>query len=207
VIESVTQLDGVPVPQVARWRAPVVIQRATARLTVPGAVALAGGLATLWCFLLPWLVASAGALGTDPVSTPTNQGQSTDFLATRAGWDIARGLVMEASPQAEVRVTLFIHLWLIPLAAVALLAVGGYAAQRRISARLAAGCTVAVAALVLLVELGYVVQVATLAQVFPISIGVAWGAWLAMAVSVALCVTAANLLRPASALAGNGEVA
>jgi hypothetical protein len=128
---------------------------------------------------------------------PTLEGQAAIPLTTRAGWNIASGLVLGNGPQGEVRAAFFIHLWLVPMIAAAMLAVAWYAAQRRMSVRLAAGCVLALSVLEMLVVVGYAVQVASLAQAISISLGVAWGAWLAMVESLALCVIATNLLRPA----------
>jgi hypothetical protein len=100
----------------------------------------------------------------------------------------------------------FVHLWLIPLVAVALLSVAWYCVQGRIASRLAASIIVALVALLLLVSLGYVVQVASLANAMrgpandPDPIVVAWGCWLAIGVNVIVGAVAVNHLKPSAAL-------
>jgi hypothetical protein len=207
VIESVTWLDGTSVQQAgerhtARW-----VTSWRERLSRPGIVALAGGLATLWCFLLPWFVAPANAFADSPLPALLAQGPGPVPLITHSGWSIASGLNLGSGPGGVVRVPLFIHLWLIPLMAAALLAIAWLAAQRRIAPLLAAGTILALSALSLLVELGYVVQVTSLEPVFPEGVGVAWGCWIAIIASVATGAAAANLLRPRSTLAEEADTA
>jgi hypothetical protein len=207
VIESVTWLDGTSVQQASERHTARWVATWRERLSRPGIVALAGGFATLWCFLLPWFVAPAGAFGDGPSTGPLDQGPGPVPLIARPGWSIASGLTLGSGPGGVVRVALFVHLWLIPLVASALLAVVWLAAQRRIASRLAAGTILALSALSLLVELGYVVQVTSLELVFPAGVGVAWGCWVAIIASIAIGAAAANLLRPPSTLAEEADTA
>jgi hypothetical protein len=207
VIESVTWLDGTPVQQASERHTARWVASWRERLSRPGIVALAGGLAMLWCFLLPWFVAPAGAFADGPSPGPLAQGPGPLPPITHPGWSIASGLNLGSGPTGVVRVALFIHLWLIPLVAAALLVVAWLAAQRRISSRHAAGTILALSALSLLVELGYVVQVTSLEPVFPNGVGVAWGCWIAIIASVATGAAAANLLRSASSLAEVADTA
>lgn len=196
VIESVTWLDGSPAQrestlQAARWFA-----QARARLTTAGVIALAGGLVSLWAFLLPWFVAPLTLLqgGPDP------RGFSPSDTTRLPGWSVATGMPAGGGPNGTLHLALFVHLWLVPLAAISLLIVAWYAAQRRLPERLAAGTILALAVLATLVELGYVVQVGSLAHAMSAGISVAWGCWLALAVSLITGTAASNLLRPGESL-------
>jgi hypothetical protein len=197
VIESVTWLDGSPVSQrrrlsAAGWRG---------RLGPPGMLALAEGLAFLCCFSLPWF--SMRSFG--PTGAPDGSGPGPSFVSF-SGWSIASG--MPVSPNSAVRIALFVHLWLVPLTAGALLVIAWLCVQRRLFQPLAAGVILALSVLALLVELGYYVQVSSLALAYtdssngraPSLIAVSWGCWLAIAVSVIATAAAANLLRPSGAL-------
>jgi hypothetical protein len=195
VIESVTWLDGSAVERERRGQSAGFVARATARLTVPGVVALLGGVATLWCFLLPWFVVPTGLLDGQPSVAET---RAEPAFVTISGWSIASGMPLQSNVSAADHVALFIHLWLIPLAVAGLFVVAWCAAQRRIAARPAAGCVLALSALALLVELGYDVQVTSFAQFVLNGVSVGWGFWLAVIVSLTTGAFAANLLRPAA---------
>jgi hypothetical protein len=168
---------------------------ASERITVPGIVALVGGLATLWCFLLPWFTLPASFL------LPNNRSfitQPESALLILPGWNIAAGMPVPSGPTSPARIALFVHLWLIPVVAAALLVVAWYAAQRRVGVRMAAASILVLSAGALLVELGYAVEVTSFAQVMPSGVGVAWGCWLAVIVNLATAAVAVNLLRPDS---------
>jgi hypothetical protein len=183
VVEPVTQLDGSPVTAAGRVRAADLRQK----LEQPGMIALVAGLALAFCFFMPWL------------SLPHFAGPSGRFFALPySGWDTAIGL-----PEgSNFRLAVFAHLWLVPLAALTLLVVAWLYSHRRITARLALGCVLALSVLALLVELGFYWQIASLNAIdagargvdIP-SYAVLWGCWLAMCVNVVVG-AACIFLRP-----------
>ena len=187
VVEPVTQLDGSPVSTRGRLRLPNVEQK----LDRPGIIALVEGLALIVCFSLPWF--------SFPFAVPANQ--RGVFLSTTnqySGWDTAIGLPEGGT---NFRFAIFIHLWLIPVAAVTLLVVSWLCLQRRVAARLALGCALALSVLALLIAAGFCWQIASLNA---ISSGnrvpqyvVLWGCWLAMCVNVVAGAACVYLLRPA----------
>jgi hypothetical protein len=199
VIESVTWLDGSPVAQTRRlgaaWRE---------RLVQPGVVALATGLALVCCFSLPWFSMLRSAFGNGPEAPEPESG-----YVSFSGWSISRG--MPLAPNGATRIALFVHLWLVPVAAGVLLVIAWLCVRRRVSSRFASGALLALSMLALLVELGYVAQVSSLASVIvgspgaPSPIGVAWGCWLAVAVSVVASAAGAYLLRPSHPLLTTAE--
>lgn len=195
VIESETWLDGSPVAQTRRlgaagWRG---------RLAQPGVVALATGLALVCCFSLPWFSMLRSAFGNGPPGPAPGPA-----YVSYSGWSIASG--MPLAPNGAARIALFVHLWLVPVAAGALLVIAWLHAQRRLSSRFLAGAILALSALALLIELGYAVQVSSLGSVIaanpgaPSPIGVSWGCWLAMAASAVASAASANFLRPSRPL-------
>lgn len=207
VIESVTWLDGTPIPRererptwgrTAEWRE---------RLTPAGVTALLGGVAMLCCFSFPWFLSPA--FGNGPLPDSEAQGPGPLSSVGHAGWSVAAGVDLGPAPGGEPRLALFVHLWLVPLAAVALLLIAWYAAARIMPARLAAGVIAALSALAVLVELGYAVQVLSLSHVISYggaaTISVGAGCWLGVLASVITGAAAANLLRPASDLADEAE--
>src|SRR5215472_19033027 len=105
VVEPVTQLDGSPGPE---WKRPNVADW-QGKLGQTGLIALAEGLALLGCFCLPWfsfpVFGRAGPRGFGPA------------VPGYSGWTTAVGVPLDGA----TRFTLFVHLWLVPLTAVALL--------------------------------------------------------------------------------------
>jgi hypothetical protein len=148
VIESVTWLDGSPVPQARRLSAAGL----RGKLGQPGMIALAEGAALICCFFFPWF------------SSLTPTFRNGPGRVSYSGWSIARG--MPTGSGGPIRIALFVHLWLVPLAAVALLVIAWLCGQRRLSFHLAAGAILALSALALLVELGYYLQVSSLGSFY-----------------------------------------
>jgi hypothetical protein len=182
VVEPVTLLDGSPVPTSGRVRVAGFRQK----LERPEMIALAEGLSLIISFFLPWLAF--------PYFASDSRGLS---LRQYSGWDAAIGI--PETPQ--FRLAIFAHLWLIPITAVALLLVAWLYSRRRLTARLALGCVLALSALALLIAAGFYWQIASLdalepgAQVSPYA--VLWGCWLAMCINVAAGAACVYLLRPA----------
>ena len=187
VVEPVTLLDGSSVPTSGRVRVAGFRQK----LERPGMIALAEGLALVVCFFLPWFAF--------PYAAPAAQrGLFLSTTAQYSGWDTAIGLPEGGT---HFRFAIFVHLWLIPIAAVALLVVAWLCLQRRVAARLALGCVLALSVLALLIAAGFCWQIASLNA---ISSGnrvpqyvVLWGCWLAMSVNVVAGAACVYLLRPA----------
>ncbi|HEU5200878.1 MAG TPA: hypothetical protein VFU32_14665, partial [Ktedonobacterales bacterium] len=168
-VEPVTQLDGSPVSTPGRVRVANVRQK----LDQPGMIALAEGLALALCFFLPWL--------SFPYFSSGLRGPS---LRQYSGWNTAIGM-----PEAPgFRLAIFAHLWLIPVTAVALLVVAWLYSRRRVTARIALACILALSTLALLIAAGFYWQIASLdaleagARVLPYA--VLWGCWLAMCINV-----------------------
>ena len=199
IIEPITWLDGSPVRQRRRPGAPAW----SGKLGRKGMLALGEGLALLGCFSLPWFWMSDLVPG-----GRAGPGLFIPSVVSFNGWSIAGGMPLGNGPTGQVRADLFVHLWLVPLAAAALLVITWTQAQSRLSARLAAGAILALSTLSLLVMLGYYVQVTSLASVMvgptgstgsTAPIGVAWGCWLAAGVSAVAMVAAASALGPSQA--------
>lgn len=189
VLEPVTQLDGSPVPAAGRGRMAGLRQK----LEQPGLIALAAGLALAFCFMMPWFAFPySGGPGAGPGPFPGQLQYS--------GWDTAIGI-----PEGrDFRFAIFVHLWFIPLIALALLVVAWFSARRRVTSHLALGCILALSALALLVELGFYWQIASLnafdAGDAPTGVHVPqytvlWGCWLAMGVHVVVGAACIFLLR------------
>lgn len=190
VVEPVTQLDGSPVAAAGRARVADLRQK----LERPGLIALAAGLALAFCFFMPWFAFPYfGSPNAGPGPFP---GQ-----VQYSGWDTAIGL-----PEGpHFRFAIFVHLWLVPLVALALLVVAWLYSRRRVAARLALGCVLALSVLALLVELGFYWQIASLnaidAGAAPASVHVPqytvlWGCWLAICLNVVVGAACIFLLRP-----------
>jgi hypothetical protein len=192
IIEPITWLDGSPVRQRRRLGAPAW----SGKLGRQGMLALGEGLALLGCFSLPWFSMNDLLLGGRSTSGPF-----IPSVVSFNGWSIAGGMPFGNGPTGQIRADLFVHLWLVPLAAAALLVVTWAHGRSRLSARLAAGAILALSTLSLLVVLGYYVQVTSLASLMvgpsgsTTLIGVAWGCWLAAGVSAVAMVAAASGLR------------
>jgi hypothetical protein len=192
VIESVTWLDGSPVPQARRLSAAGL----RGKLGQPGMIALAEGAALICCFFFPWF---------SMLTLTSGNGPGRFAPVSYSGWSIARGMpfFVEGGP---IRIALFVHLWLVPLTAVALLVIAWLCGQRRLSYHLASGAILALSALALLVELGYYVQVSSLGSVMANNpganspIGVLWGCWLAVGVNAVALAVSANSIKPYRAL-------
>ena len=183
VIEPVTQLDGSPVPQKARPRAAPT----PGALGLPGQVALAVGLALLFCFFLPWSyfpIYNGGPIG-ELLQTQTNY----------SGWDTALGVTIGLGR----RLALFVDLWLIPIIAAALLALPWVYRQRLFSARLTLGTVMALSTLALLVEVGFYVQILLLKPALFGSYGALWGFYVTVVVSVVVIAVCVWLFRRAGA--------
>ncbi len=158
-------------------------------------IALAEGAALICCFFFPWFSSL----------TPTSGNGPGRFApVSYSGWSIAGG--MPTGSLGPIRIALFVHLWLVPLTAVALLVIAWLCGQRRLSFQLAPGAILALSALALLVELGYYVQVSSLGSVMANNpganspIGVLWGCWLAVGVNAVALAASANSLKPYRAL-------
>jgi hypothetical protein len=188
VVEPVTQLDGSPVPHKEEPGG----AHGRERLEQPGAVALAEGLALLCCFLFPWL-------HFPDLNAPPIEGR-TPALLSFSGWSTALGLPIGSG----LHLIVFVHLWLVPLIAAALLVLALLWRQRRFSTRLALGILIALSALALLVEFGFYMQVFWLKPIIFEGpgqgdfIGVEWGFWAAVVVNVAAIAASAYLLWRAS---------
>jgi hypothetical protein len=185
VVEPVTQLDGSPVPTSSRVRVAGFRQK----LEQPGMLALAEGLALVVCFFLPWF--------SFPYAAGTVEGRGILLSAVQySGLDTAIGI-----PEGPgFRFAIFAHLWFVPLIALALLVVAWFYTQRRVTARLALGCVLALSVLALLVELGFYWQIASLDAIGPgggPQYAVLWGCWLAMCINVIAGAACIYLLRPA----------
>src|SRR5690348_5485026 len=105
VVEPEMQLDGSPAPARTWLRPP----SAGGKLTSPALVALAEGIALLVCFVLPPWYAFYAPLGPTQHGMPAVKGYS--------GWEMALGIPIGGAQRFD----LFVHLWLVPLVAVALL--------------------------------------------------------------------------------------
>ena len=179
LFEPVTRLDGSPVPP-PRWRG---------ALGQPGAIALASAVALLCCFSLPWF---SFRFGFEIVSGPGPRQQAPDL----SGWSIATGLPL--TPDGSVRLAMFVHLWLIPLVAGALIVLAVWWFRHRLAAGLTSAITIALLTLALLVTAGYVAQVTSLGAIGmsgtqPVYV-TAWGCWLALGVNVAALAAAGRAL-------------
>jgi hypothetical protein len=181
MVEPVTHLDGSPVPSEERS----IITSWRGKLGLPGQIALAEGLALLGCFFLPWFSFPA-------TNVPDNQPVQ---LVSYSGWITAVGPSFSG-----LRIMLFVHLWLVLIAAVALLILAWMSAQRRVSHRLIVGVLLALSALALLVEIGFYVQVVVLNTLIDGGPGnahladVLWGCWFAMLVNVTALAAGVYLL-------------
>jgi hypothetical protein len=200
VIESVTRLDGSPVPQRGRLSAAPWLRK----LAHPALGALAEGVVLICCFSLPWFSMLTPLVGNGSGGNGPGDGGPGPFFASYSGWSIARG--MPITPNGPTRIALFVHLWLIPLTAGALLVVAWLSVQRRLPPRLATGAILACSVLGLLIALGYDVQVTSLAPALagnpdaPSPIAVAWGCWAAIGVNAVAIAASANALKPSRAL-------
>lgn len=146
-VEPVTQLDGSPVSTPGRVRVAGFRQK----LDQPGMIALVEGLALALCFFLPWL--------SFPYVAGPSAGQGPFPSAVQySGWDTAIGI-----PEGpHFRLAIFAHLWFIPVTAVALLVVAWLYSRRRVTARIALACTLALSTLALLIAAGFYWQIASL---------------------------------------------
>jgi hypothetical protein len=184
VVEPETQLDGSPAPERAWLRPP----SSGGKLAAPTLLARAEGAALLICFvLLPWFGFP------QPVLTPRTLGLN---IKSYTGWEAALGFYVGPTERFDI----FVHLWLVPLVAVALLVLAWLFSRRLFSTRLMLGMMIALSALALLVELGFWEQGRALTMVSgggpPLAgVGVLWGAWVTVAVNVLALAWAVYLLR------------
>jgi lysylphosphatidylglycerol synthetase-like protein (DUF2156 family) len=171
------------------------LARFWAKLGLPGQIALGAGLAALVCFSLPWYAAPDR-------SKIINRMFHT---AAHIGWSAAVRLSGIGPPPGSL--DLFPQLWLIPLSALALLVTAWLAGQRRVAQRLAAGITLALSVLALLVELSFYLQIQALEGFFgvqeeegslilPPAYSVTWGFWVAVAVSAVAVAASIYTLQP-----------
>lgn len=188
--EPVAQVDGslTPPPRglsVARW---------PWRPGAPGVVALAEGLMLLGSFCFsPWFSWSVlFELGPHTPASGGPRGPLPTF--SYSGWAMAQGIPIDGPYYA-----IFEHLWLVPLAALALLALAWLQMQRLLPDRQATSALSALSALALLVELGFYLQVQGLQTLFGdfAGLNVSWGFWGAIAITVVALVAGVALLRPA----------
>lgn len=142
------------------------------------------GLLLLIFFFLPWLFSPAFTANIPP-------GVRAFPTVTHSGWSVANGVPIF---DASTSLALFPHLWLVPLCALALIAVGLLVRAGRLSLRLASLLIVALAFLALLMEFFFLVQVNSIEGAFAVSqtginsrqaaYGLSWGFWLAVIVTV-----------------------
>ncbi len=142
------------------------------------------GLLLLLFFFLPWMFSPAFTANIPP-------GIRAYPTVTHSGWSVANGVpIFDASTQ----LSLFPHLWLVPLCALALIAVALLVRANHLSLRLASALIVSLAFLALLMEFFFLVQVNSIEGAFAVSqtgintrqaaYGLSWGFWLAVIVTI-----------------------
>ena len=192
VVEPMTDLAGTPV--VVKRRPSFALP--AGRLGQVGVIALVEGLALLVSFFFPWFFFPQPGSAGGP-----NERPGVEYYS---GWATAIGIQVDGSAP----LALFVHLWLVPLAAVALLGIVWVYRQRLISARLSIVAALALSVLALLVEGGFYIQVASLVgsgnNSQPPSFGVAWGFWAGMVIATLAIVVCGALLRSGQATPESG---
>jgi hypothetical protein len=154
-------------------------------LSLLGQAAGIAGLLLLISFFLPWFFS--------PAFTARNPlGLTTLPTISHSGWSAASGVPIF---DASTSLMLFPHLWLVPLSALALIAVAVLLRMGRLSIRLASVLIVAPAFLALLIEFFFLIQVNSIESAFSLSqagiiarqvaYGLSWGFWFAVIVTIA----------------------
>jgi hypothetical protein len=153
-------------------------------LLLLGQAAGVAGLLLLLAFFLPWFFSPAFTVNNPP-------GLRTFLTVPHSGWSAANGVpIFDASTQ----LSLFPHLWLVPLSALALIIVAAMLRMGHLSIRRASVLIFVPALLALVMEFFFLIQISSIESAFAISqagiisrqaaYGLSWGFWFAVIVTV-----------------------
>ena len=152
------------------------------------------GLLLLVCFFLPWSF-------TPDIRAATTQPSASIPTASHSGWSTANGLPLNGG---ATLFNLFPQLWLVLIAALALIAIAALLWLHRITQRLAAALVTTIALFALLLEALFLVQINSVQAAVPGRLnqtlyGVSWGFWLALVATLVALGIGASMLYQAYA--------
>ncbi len=157
-------------------------------LTLLGQVEGIAGILLVIFFFLPWLYAPDFASAS--INNPTGGHLVNIPTVSYSGWHVASSLPLFAG---NVSISLFPHLWLVLVSALALIVLAVLLGFGRIRPRVAAILMTALALFALLLEVLFLVQANSIQSFFEALVGgalnqqlygVSWGFWISLAITV-----------------------